>query len=100
METLILLALGLLGNWRKATFPLSREKHGKKCVDNWSPGSTCWVNRSKFPQKHFFFLRKISPELPSAANPPLFAKQDWPCANICAHLPLLYMWDSYHSMAR
>ena len=26
----------------------------------------------------FFFLRKISPELTSAANPPLFAKEDWP----------------------
>ena len=30
----------------------------------------------------FFFLRKISPELTSAANPPLF-----------------YMWDTCHSMA-
>ena len=29
-----------------------------------------------------FFLRKISPELTSATN-----------------LPLLYMWDTYHSMA-
>ena len=26
----------------------------------------------------FFFLRKISPELTSAANPPLFAEEDWP----------------------
>uniref|UniRef100_A0A9L0IXI6 EEF1A lysine methyltransferase 2 n=1 Tax=Equus asinus TaxID=9793 RepID=A0A9L0IXI6_EQUAS len=25
-----------------------------------------------------FFLRKISPELISAANPPLFAEEDWP----------------------
>ena len=25
-----------------------------------------------------FFLRKISPELSSAANPPLFAEEDWP----------------------
>ena len=25
-----------------------------------------------------FFLRKISPELTSAANPPLFAEEDWP----------------------
>ena len=24
------------------------------------------------------FLRKISPELTSAANPPLFAEEDWP----------------------
>ena len=47
----------------------------------------------------FFFLRKISPELTSAANLPLFAKEDWPGANICAHPPLLYMWDAYHSMA-
>ena len=29
-----------------------------------------------------FFLRKISPELTSAANPPLFAEEDWPWANI------------------
>ena len=25
-----------------------------------------------------FFLRKISPELTSAASPPLFAEEDWP----------------------
>uniref|UniRef100_A0A9L0JF68 Phosphatidylinositol glycan anchor biosynthesis class F n=1 Tax=Equus asinus TaxID=9793 RepID=A0A9L0JF68_EQUAS len=42
--------------------------------------------------------RKISPEL-TAANPPLFAEEDWPRANIHAHLPLLYTWDAYHSMA-
>ena len=40
----------------------------------------------------FFFLRKINPELASAANPSLFAEEDWPRANICAHLPLFYMW--------
>ena len=45
----------------------------------------------------FFFWRKISPEL-TAANPPLFAEKGWPWANICAHLPLLYMWDTCHSM--
>ena len=27
---------------------------------------------------YYFFLRKISPELTSAANPPLFAEEDWP----------------------
>ena len=48
----------------------------------------------------FFFLRKISPELTSDANPPLFAKEDWPWANIHAHLPPPYMWDTYHGMAR
>ena len=47
----------------------------------------------------FIFLRKINPELTSFANPPLFAEEDWPWANICAHLPLLYMWDAYYSMA-
>ena len=26
----------------------------------------------------FFFWRKISPELASAANPPLLAEEDWP----------------------
>ena len=35
----------------------------------------------------------------TAANPPLFAEEDWPWANIHAHLPLLYMWDAYHSIA-
>ena len=45
------------------------------------------------------FLRKISPELTSATNPPLFAEEDRPWANIRAHLPLLCMWDAYHSMA-
>ena len=40
----------------------------------------------------------MSPEL-TTANPPLFAEEDWPRANIHAHLPLLYLWDAYHSMA-
>ena len=48
---------------------------------------------------YLFILRKISPELTSASNPPLFAEVDWPWANIRAHLPLLYMWDACHSMA-
>ena len=43
-------------------------------------------------------LRKISLEL-TTANPPLFAEEAWPRANIHAHLPLLYTWDAYHSMA-
>ena len=48
----------------------------------------------------FFFFppRKISPEL-TTTNPPLFAEEDWPWANICTHLPLLYMWDACHSIA-
>ena len=50
------------------------------------------------PQNLFFFLRKTRPELTSA-NPPLLAEEDWLWANIRAHLPLLYMWDAYHSMA-
>ena len=45
-----------------------------------------------------FFVRKIGPELTSA-NPPLFAEEDWPWANIHAHLPLLYMGHR-HSMAQ
>ena len=44
-----------------------------------------------------FFLR-INTEL-TAADPPLFAEEDWPWADIHPHLPLLYMWDPYHSMA-
>ena len=39
----------------------------------------------------FFFLRKISPGLTSATNPPLFAEEDWPRANICAYLPIFYI---------
>ena len=45
------------------------------------------------------FLRKIRPDLTSATNPPLFAEEDWPWANICAHLPLFYTWDACHSVA-
>ena len=47
----------------------------------------------------FFFLKKLSPELTSAANPLLFAEEDWLWANVHAHLPLLCMWDTCHSMA-
>ena len=47
----------------------------------------------------FFLLRKISLERTPAINPPLFAEEHWPWANIRAHLPLLYTWDAYHSMA-
>ena len=47
----------------------------------------------------FFFLRKISPELTTASPPLFFAEEAWPWANIRAHLPPLYMWDAYHSMA-
>ena len=32
----------------------------------------------KLITESFFFLRKIGPELTSAANPPLFAEEDWP----------------------
>ena len=46
-----------------------------------------------------FLFRKISPELTSAASPSLFAEEDWPWANICAHLSLLYMWHDCQSMA-
>ena len=45
-----------------------------------------------------FWGGKINPEL-TTANPPLFAEEDWPWANIHAHLPLRYMWDAYQSMA-
>ena len=40
----------------------------------------------------FFLLRKTGPELTSVANPPLFAEEGCPWANVCAHLPLFYMW--------
>ena len=46
-----------------------------------------------------YLLRKINPEVTSTANPPLFAEEDWPLANMCACLPLLYMWSTCHSMA-
>ena len=39
-------------------------------------------------------VRKIGPELTSVANLPLFAEEDCPWANICAHLPLFCMWDA------
>ena len=47
----------------------------------------------------FFFLRKISPELTSITNLPLFAEEDWPWVISCAHPPLCYMWDACCSMA-
>ena len=28
-----------------------------------------------------------------------FFEEDWPWANIRAHVPLLYLWDAYHSVA-
>ena len=38
-------------------------------------------------------MRKISPELTSVANLSIFLlEEDWPSANICANLPLIYMW--------
>ena len=39
-------------------------------------------------------VRKSSPELTSVTHPSLFAEEDWPWANICAHLPLFCMWDA------
>ena len=48
---------------------------------------------------YLFILRKSSPELTSASNLSLFAEEDSPWANICAHHPLIYMWDTCHSMA-
>ena len=56
-----------------------------------------WESASQL--SFFFFLRKISPDLISATNPPHFAEEDWPRADICAHLLLLYIWDAFHSMA-
>ena len=43
----------------------------------------CWlspsIHSSTFSLAFFgFVLRKISPELTSAVNPPLFAEEDWP----------------------
>ena len=43
----------------------------------------------------FFLGGEISTELTSAN--PLFAEEDWPWANMHAHLSLLYMWEAYHS---
>ena len=57
------------------------------------------VTRIFFLSFFLFFLRKTSPELTYTANPPLFAKEDWPWANICDHLPLFCMWDTSQSMA-
>ena len=46
----------------------------------------------------FFFWGRLA-LITSAANPPLFAEEDWPWDNIHAHFPLFYMWDAYYSMA-
>ena len=37
--------------------------------------------------------------IPSQKMNFFFFEEDWPWAHICAHLPLLYMWDACHSMA-
>ena len=37
-----------------------------------------WIIKKCVLSLAFFFWRKISPELTSAANPPLFAEEDWP----------------------
>ena len=75
-----------------------------KHIDNSRLSKICFLSLT-FPLEErtiytciLFFLRKISPEL-TAANPSLFAEEDWPWTNIRAHLPLLYVWDAYHSMA-
>ena len=81
--------VGRIGKSMSAPFPQNLE-------------STLWpaLNYSSAapPDPPLLFLRKISPELTSA-NPPLFAEEDWPWANICAHLPVLYIWDACRSMA-
>ena len=71
----------------------------------WDNGEECctavqlWVPHLFFYPISIFFLRKINPELTSAANLPFFAEEDWPWANIHARLPLFYMQDACHSMA-
>ena len=57
--------------------------------------NACWHCLKEFCVRFpFFFLRKTSHEPTSAANPPLFAEEEWSWANIHAHLPLFYMWDA------
>ena len=47
----------------------------------------------------FLFLRKISPELISAANPPLFAEEERASPELTSMPIFLYfMWDACHSM--
>ena len=53
---------------------------------------------SKKSSLFFSKKKKISPELSFATNPPPFADEGCPWANICAHLPLLYMWNACHSI--
>ena len=50
-------------------------------VDIWvvsSLGLLQGMGMSFFCTCPFFFSKKISPELTSMANPPLFAEEDWP----------------------
>ena len=78
--------------WLLGIYP--REK------ENISPGEDLYICvHSNLTSFLFFFLRKIGPELTSAANTPLFVEEDWPWANICAHLSLLSLWDACHSVA-
>ena len=58
------------------TKKLGREAQAPK--EAGSPPCKGTVVREEDVPAGFFFLRKISPELTSAANPPLFAEEDWP----------------------
>ena len=63
-------------------FPVSFPKLSKECsLNSQNPGGE-GGKEERVPGTLFIFififLRKISPELPSATNPPLFAEEDWP----------------------
>ena len=48
----------------------------------------------------YLFGKYLSPFCALSFHLFLSFEEDWPWANICAHFPLLYMWNICHSMAR
>ena len=78
------------GTWRKGISSCSRNQGpnvgGTKMVTmttRMTKIDVHYTSMSKLPficllVYLFIYLRKISPELTSAANPPLFADEDWP----------------------
>ena len=76
--------------------------HFRKRKSSWKTESWVWFNNGFFVNSFFFFVRKISPELPSAANPPLLADKDWPWAKMLG-MPIFLSFicgtPAWHCMA-
>ena len=76
------------------------------CVQFWGPHFKRAIRKNCTERKTSEFARgaysihnvKVWKWLETQGNF-FFLEEDWPWANICAHLPPFYMWDACHSMA-